>query len=284
MKFYSDVANELISNSCKRDETKLDYGCTQVIIHIDSVKKEKLFGKPKGEYFTLECSNLFALAPVVMEYMIENLAKYLQKKINDMLKKEEYKVLIVCLGNDNLVSDSLGAEVFDNLIVSHQSITNNVLYALKPSVYGKTNIKSVEHIQAMVKKLTPDICIIVDALCAKSISRLGTCVQVCDSGIVAGGAVNRGVDMILSKRTLGVPTLCIGSPLVVRVENILNEFMQDLSDIDVDDDNLLFGKYRNVVVAPKNIDEIVKQNGYMIASALNYAILKLNVDEQDKIR
>lgn len=290
MKYYSDVASEFNINFKKSKnfkvnfEKELDYGCKKTIINIDSSAKSIMYAKPKGEYYSLECANLFYLAPVVLDYMAQELSEYLKAKIKKMLNKNSYKALVVCLGNGNMVCDSLGAEVFEKLIISNQSFTENTIYAIQPSVFGKTNIQSVEHIEAVCGKIKPDICIIVDALCSLSISRIGNCVQVCDSGILAGGAMNRSNNTIISKKTLGIPTICIGIPLVVRLENIFNEFVSNLTSEDCFDDEGIYSKFKNVIVAPKNIDEIVKQSAYLISTALNLAILNLEKDEQELLK
>ena len=284
MKYYSDVASELISNTFKRCEKELEYGCKSVLINIDNQQKQKFYDKPFGEYYTLECDNLFYLSQVVTDYMADCLALYIQNKLQKLTKKQDNKVLVACLGNGKIVCDSLGEKVFNKVIASNQSFTSNSLCAINPSVYGKTNIKSVDYIEAIVHKIKPDVCVVVDALCSHSITRIGSCVQVCDSGIFAGGAVNRGVDAVISKKSLGIPTLCIGVPLVVRVESIINDFIQTLSSEDMGDEENLYFHYKNVIVAPKNIDFLVNQSADLIAMSINKAILGLTKQEQEMLR
>ena len=281
MKFYSDLASELISVNFKTDKKNLEYGCKSELIKIDSAKKMKFYSKPYGEYYTLSCENLFYLAPIVTDYLAQELSKYLKEKIYKLTHKKQNKILVACLGNENMVCDSLGKEVFKRLITCEQALTLNKIYAINPSVYGKTNIKSSEHIQAITDKIKPDICIIIDALCTQSISRIASCVQVCDSGIMAGGAVNRSSASLLNKKSLGVPTLCIGIPLVIRIESLFNDFICNLtSDCNFDEDEYYF-KFKNVIVAPKNIDALVNQCAILLSRALNSALLGFNKKEQE---
>lgn len=283
MKFYTDVASEIVSNKFKVEERKLDYGCTSVQIKIDSVKKSQFYGKPKGEYFSIFCDNLFYLAPIVSDFIAEELSKYLKSKIYKLTKKKSNKVLVACLGNGNLVCDSLGQKVFEKLIVCRQNFNDNTLYAINTNVYGKTNIKSVDYIKAIVNEICPDICIVLDALCSQSITRIASCIQVCDSGILAGGAINRTDKILISQKTLGVPTLCIGVPLVVRVESLFNEFISNITSEELLEEDELYTQYKNIIVAPKNIDILVKQSASILAQAINSAVLNLSKKEQEKL-
>lgn len=284
MKYYTDVASEITPEKDKRITKNLDFGCVQTLININNERKQKLYDKPRGEYFCLECQNLFTLAPIVCEYMQNILADFLKEKVQELAKNNSCKVLVVCLGNQNFCSDSLGSKVFEKLIICNQRFCNNTMYACKPEVYGKTNIKTQDFVQAIVKKVQPNLCVIVDSLCSKSITRLGSCVQVCDSGMVAGGGVNPDSKMILDRKVLGVPTLCIGVPLVVRVENIINEFLEALSDSDIDEQENMYIKYKKLIVQPKNIEDLVRINADIIAGALNFAILGLDSEEQKQIK
>lgn len=280
MKNYTDLACELITDF-KTDKAILEFGCFSEIIKIDSAKKEKYYGKPKGEYYTLSCDNLFNFSPIVVDYMAHQLSLYIKPKIENLTHKNTNNILVACLGNGNMVCDSLGNEVFNHLITSEQSFTQNTVYAINPSVYGKTNIASTTHIQAIINKISPDICIIIDALCTQSISRLASCVQVCDNGILVGGAVNRGNAIAINKKILGVPILCIGVPLVVRIESLFNEFINGLTDdCDFDETNF-YRKYKNIIVTPKNIDNLVNQSARLIATALNSSLLGISPKEQE---
>ena len=280
MKNYTDLACELACSNFKTEITKLDFGCYSEYVKIDSAKKSAFYNKPKGEYFTLSCENLFNTSKIVCDYLSNQLSTYLKEKFVKLTGKNKNKILVACLGNDNIVCDSLGKEVFNRLIVG-EAQSFNTLYAINPNVYGNTNIKSVDYIFAITKKIKPDICVIIDALCSQSISRLASCVQVSDSGILAGGAVSRSNATLISKKTLGVPTLCIGVPLCVRIESLFNDFFDTLTTLENFDEEGYYFKYKNVIVTPKNIDFLVNQSAKLIAGALNKSILNLTKKEQE---
>ena len=280
MKHYTDLACEITPSGYKADVNELEFGCKSECVKIDSSKKATCYGKPFGEYYTLSCENLFYLSPIISNYLSQQLSKYLQEKIKQLTHKKNNKILIACLGNDNYICDSLGAKVFDSLVVGKNYFTQNTLYAISPNVQAKTNIKSVDYVLAVVKKIKPDLCIIVDSLCAHNITKLASCVQVCDSGVLAGGAVNRENAVLLSKKTIGIPTLCIGVPLCVRIESIFNDFFNELVTMQNFDEDDYYYKFKNVIVAPKNIDVLVNQSAELISKALNSALLGLSIKEQ----
>ncbi len=271
MKYYTDLAFELCSNLAFVKQTLLSYCCMQSVTKIDTVEKQNYFQKPKGEYFALECPNLYKVPDVVASYVSENVANYLKDKIKQMLKKNNFKVLAVCLGNDNMICDALGKEVFERLNVGCSA--SNELFAIMPNVQAKTNISSEQYTQAIVKKVMPDICIVVDALCTKELSRIGTCVQVCDSGVLAGGATNRSSNALFSKKTLGVPVICIGVPMLIRAENLLKQFINQITEEQEDEQiNIELQKYKNIFVCSKDVDIMVKICAQIVADSINLAL------------
>lgn len=56
-------------------------------------------------------------------------------------------------------------------------------------VLGQTGIETAEIIEGLLEKLKPSCVIAVDALACSDISRLGTTIQLSDSGISPGSGV-----------------------------------------------------------------------------------------------
>lgn len=284
MSFYTDIAFEAVNSSFAKKANDLEYGCTESIVKIDNYKKEKLYNKPKGEYYLLDCPNLNSLAPVVYEYIIEQVASYLRHKINSVTNKDNYSVLVVCLGNENIVSDSLGSEVFSKLITTtYDNEYSNSLQAIRTSVFGKTGIDTATLTKGITNLTNPDVVLLIDSLCSVSINRIGTSIQISDTGLVAGGAIGRQGKLI-NAPFLKCPTLAVGIPFVVRVETIIGEVLNALSDTILEENKTLDNKCRNLLVAPKDIDNMVELGSYLIASAINLAVLDLSIEEQRLIR
>ncbi|MGN1227924.1 MAG: GPR endopeptidase [Christensenellales bacterium] len=284
MSIYTDIAVECVNSKFDDNEKSLEFGCTESVVKIDSSKKQKIYNKPKGEYYLLDCPNLNSLAPVVYDYIIEQVASYLKCKIKSVTNKEKCKVLVVCLGNENVVSDSLGAQVFDKLITSvHKGEGESSLQAIRTSVLGKTGIDTATLTKSVTTLLNPDVVLLIDSLCSLSINRIGTSIQIADSGIVAGGAIGRQGQLI-NAPFLRCPTLAIGIPFVVRVETIIADVLNQLSDVQIGDNKTVNAKCKNLLVAPKEIDSMVELGSNLIASAINLAVLDLSVDEQRLIK
>ena len=71
-------------------------------------------GKPKGKYITLESSSLRKADADFKDEMSKLLAKELKAVVP---KKENIKVLVVGLGNQNITPDSLGPKVVSKILL-----------------------------------------------------------------------------------------------------------------------------------------------------------------------
>ena len=120
----------------------------------------------------------------------------------------------------------------------------------RPAFWGKPALKAVFGIVQQVK---PAVVIAVDTLAAGDPARMATTVQLGNTGIAPGGGVgNRR--LALDEKTLGVPVLALGVPLVVRA------------------DTLFEGRQQGLIVTPKDIDGIVKASAMLLSRALNQAL------------
>ena len=282
MAFYTDLACEKCTDKLAKLNDKLKYGCEEIVVNINSLKKQEKYGLYKGNYYFLGCPNLNLLAPIVSDYIVEQVANYLKLELKKKLKKQTGKVMVVGLGNEYLTCDSLGVKVTKGIVVTPNGANGNSLCAFCPGVLGQTGIETSSLVKSVVQLTKPDVVIVVDALCALSTSRLGSSIQINDAGIVPGGAVGNS-GQILNSKYLGVPTLSIGVPLVVRTETIISDVLSELSDNMVDFDQSLLKNIRNFIVTPKNIDSLVKLNAEIISSAINLSVLDLKIDEQKAI-
>ncbi len=88
-----------------------------------------------------------------------------------------------------------------------------------PRVLGQTGMETGEIIRSVVGEIEPAAVIAIDALAARSLSRLGCTIQLADCGIAPGsGVANRRKE--LSQETLGVPVISMGIPTVVDGETL----------------------------------------------------------------
>ena len=230
MSFYTDIAYENCGDNMKKS-ANLQYGCEEFIVNINSTIKEKKYRKPRGEYYLLNCPNLDLLAPDVYDYIVNRLANYLKEVINAKVESQTKNILVVGLGNERLVTDSLGTRTVNKLCINCDlNNTQNKLYAFSPGVMATTGLPTEKIIKSIVREIDPDLVILVDSLCAISTARLGSSFQITDNGLKPGGAVNSDAKLINTK-FLGKPTISIGSPLVVKTETIVGEVISKISDV-----------------------------------------------------
>ncbi|MGN0467130.1 MAG: GPR endopeptidase [Acutalibacteraceae bacterium] len=237
---------------------------------------EKLLGKPKGKYITVEVGS-FIKNPDYSDEVIDVLAK----EISALLPKSG-SVLVAGLGNESITPDALGPKCVSMLLATRHIDDElakligfeNLRSAagISPGVLGKTGIETAEIIEAVVKKIKPSAVIAVDALASRKLSRLGTTVQMTDAGISPGSGVGNRRNSICEK-TLGVPVVAIGVPTVVDGETMAFDILEKYS---ADARRLLekeeMQSENTVMVTPKEIDLVVERAAQLIAMGINRAL------------
>ena len=110
--------------------------------------------------------------------------------------------------------------------------------------------------------------ITIDALAAGSVSRLGTTVQMSDTGIAPGSGIGNARKRV-DEELLGVPVIAIGVPTVVDAVSLASE----LSGVSAEEfNNDILSQGESLIVAPKDIDLMVKNASYLLALAINCAL------------
>lgn len=219
------------------------------------------FGKPKGTYITYDIKN---------EQDTKSLIADFRKEIKKIIGRAS-RVLVVGIGNDVLLSDSLGPKVVNNLDINTDS--NNKFYKFCPNVASNTGIDSFDIIKSVVNITKPEIIIAIDSLASRNFNRVGTSFQIADSGMVPGSGCGKKNQFMLNKETLGVPVIAIGVPMVVHIKSYLYEV---LSSINMEQTNLLnilsnenLNALNGVILAPKEIDIILDFCAKIILGVLN---------------
>lgn len=249
----------------------------------------KAMKKPKGTYITVESSLMGDSLAEQRDDLLLCICEQLEKMIHNMKHKN---VLIVGLGNREVTSDSLGPKMTDNLFITRhlrqefgESFMKENEYgcvsAIAPGVMAQTGMETGELLEGVVKKTKPDLVIAVDALAARSVSRLCTTIQITDTGIAPGAGVgNRRKE--LTKKSLGVPVVAIGVPTVVDAETIIGDHLEHVlekqgyseEEIERFIREMMVEEARDVMVTPKNIDASIHQLSQDLARILNYCFQK----------
>lgn len=224
-------------------------------------------GKLAGRYVTLEAE---ALNRNHSRY--QEMAEELAEELGAFLPGEGC-VFVAGLGNRAITPDALGPRVAEKVLATRHLQTalsaeeRQYLPDLRPvcvlagGVLGQTGMESAELLEAVCRQVKPEAVVAVDALACAALSRLGTTIQMSDSGISPGsGVANHRAE--LSKRTLGVPVVALGVPTVVDLHTAVQE---------------VYGRRvpenrPNMMVTPRDVDRLIDHTGDLLACALNMAL------------
>lgn len=250
--------------------------CRATVIDITDKNGADALQKPEGRYITLEMEGFPDS---------ETLTDGRTQMLCDMLKTlipENGTVLVAGLGNTEITPDAIGPVCAGKILatrhIEEEELQQLSLPSLRPvavispGVTGKTGIETVEIIAGIKEKIKPSVIIIIDALASRSIERLGTTVQICNTGIEPGSGVNNRRKAI-NEKTMGIPVIAIGIPTVVDAATL----SYDLTGKEVTDD-----RYRHMMVTPKNTDTLTLGGANLIALALNMCLQK-NLSREDII-
>lgn len=264
-------------------------------VKITNENGEQVIGKPVGNYITIDIKNLKIAQSEEIEKAANTLSNEL-KKILDAHIDKQGEVLVVGLGNIYVTPDSLGPKVINEIDVTRHIINylpqyveegTRMVSAIAPGVLGTTGIETVEILKGIVDNIHPKLVIVIDALASRSIERISSTVQLSDTGIVPGAGVGNTRSEI-SIKTLGIPVIAIGIPTVVETAVLVNDsldlFIGKLQEEAKSNDYLnklkeednyeeikeaLVPKDYNLIVTPKEIDELIENMKDIVASGIN---------------
>lgn len=222
--------------------------------------------KPIGRYVTVEVTP-FARHAQFVDDSFETLCEEMKRMI-----PEKGSVLVAGLGNIKITPDALGPKCA-SMIFATRHITGELLEAtglsglrsvsaISTGVMGETGAEASELIKGAVEMLRPDAVVTVDALAARSVSRLGNTIQMCDTGIVPGSGVGNSRKEI-SEKTLGVPVIAIGVPTVVDAATLVSDYS---GNDDVGDDA------KTMMVTPREVDLMIERAAKLTSLAVNCAL------------
>ncbi len=181
-------------------------------VQVTSPRGAEELGKPMGTYLTLELGDFANAGSDAMERGVAAVAELVTRLLGTNLQGD---ALVVGLGNRLITPDAIGPRCVDRVLVTrHLEGDFFPVAALATGVLGTTGYESSALVEAMTQKLRPGFVIAVDALCARSLNRLCTTIQLSDTGIVPGSGIGNA-RKALSRETLGVPVIAIGVPTVV---------------------------------------------------------------------
>ena len=264
-------------------------------------------GKPKGTYLTLEADRLSKADDDYHSEISKELSRQVRRLMTGMIgyKEEDLpSVLVVGLGNSFVTPDSLGPRVVNNLQVTRHLdgqygdafLKDRKLPAISgiaPGVMAQTGMETAEILKGIIHETHPDLLIAIDALAARSVRRLGTTIQLTDTGIHPGSGVGNHRHS-LTRESLGVPVMAIGVPTVVGAAAIVHDTVAALVKVLAENEGtrgtgswieemdseeqyqlireLLEPEFGPLYVTPPDIDQSVKQLSYTISEGIHQAV------------
>ncbi|MBQ7646601.1 MAG: GPR endopeptidase, partial [Clostridia bacterium] len=223
LELREDLEDEI--SGVESDENLLGHAKITRIRIVDS-NGEKAIGKPKGTYVTVE------VPPFTENSGMDDDALAAVKEELGRLLPENGTVLVVGLGNESITPDAFGPRTAGRVIATRhisgdfaRSIGLDGLRSVavvSPGVLGNTGIESSEIIRGVADKTGPSCVICIDALASRSLARLGSTIQISDSGISPGSGVGNSRKE-LSEKTLGIPVISLGVPTVVDAATMVKD-------------------------------------------------------------
>ncbi|MBQ6145858.1 MAG: GPR endopeptidase [Clostridia bacterium] len=246
-------------------------------IRIRTQGAERKLDKPRGSYITLTLPEDGLSSKEVRQEAGRCLAAELS-----LLMGEVQSVLVVGLGNRHVTPDALGPQTIESLFVTRHVQTHlpdllpphtRTVSAFAAGVMGVTGLETAEAVAGIASVLQPDLIVAVDALASSESDHVGTMVQLNDTGISPGAGVGN-FRMGLSKRSLGIPVIAVGIPLVLTAESILYSGLVRMgaSDLFQRTRDVLDRDFLSMCVTPKDIDAMVKDGAAILSYGLNLAL------------
>lgn len=245
-----------------------DIKVTTVEITTDSAARAA--GKEKGKYVTAE----------FMPFMSNSTDKDAHDILTEELKKmlpAKGTVLVIGLGNREITPDAIGPQTAAKILATRHiegEFARGVgldglrpVAVLAPGVLGQTGIETTEIIKSTVDEIHPSAVIVIDALAARDLGRLGNTVQISNTGITPGSGVGNNRKEV-SEKTLGVPVFSIGVPTVTDAATLVFE----LTGKEV-------SSSQNMIVTQREIDLLIDRSSELIGHAVNCA-LQPNISEE----
>jgi spore protease len=289
LQIRTDLAMEAIGPDGARGKTRYpgvkvavweESGIQITEVVIDEEAGARMMGKPLGRYITLECGEVRTGGPEMRRAVSSLLAEELTR----MLPGGDQPVMVVGLGNRQVTPDALGPMTVDRTLVTRhifQELPDSVddrmqpVCAIAPGVLGVTGIETLEMVSALADRVKPRAVVAIDSLAAREVARVGTAIQLTDTGIQPGSGVGNH-RRALNRDAVGVPVIAVGVPTVIYASTIVRDALGKLGGEQEDLDKLTEDMLRNatgdMIVTPREVDDLVEDVAGMVALGINQAL------------
>lgn len=273
------IENKQLSDGITVNENKLDIANISTV-EITNKSGENAIGKPIGTYVTISFDKIWKLDDTTQKKLSDIICENIKKLAN--IKQEKLNILICGLGNRHITSDAVGPLVIKDITAtSHIEKADAELFkllhshsvsAISPGVIGQTGIETLELIKGAANSVKPDVLIVIDALCSKSVDRLASTVQICNTGISPGSGIGNKRHAI-NKETVGIPVIAIGVPTMVSSSTLVYEALEKAEITDISDKlTEILENGKSFFVTLNENDVVISSLASLIANALNSAL------------
>ena len=245
---------------------------------------ERAAGRAAGTYVTFTASRPWMWDEDDRQRLVSELAASLSDAVLSSTGRrpdEDFPILVCGLGNRFMTADAIGPKTADKVIVTSALKSERPeLYArigccrvaaISPGVAASTGVDAVDVVKGVADVISPSVVILIDALAARSCSRLASTIQIADTGISPGSGIGNSRRSI-DKDAVGVPVVTIGVPTVVDSSTLVWDAL-DAAGVDTSSmpDSLreVLTSGRRFYVAPNDSDVLTEEMSTIIAEAIN---------------
>lgn len=243
-------------------------------VRVETEEAARQLGKPMGTYWTLTHPELPHLDVEGRMQAAKQVAQVLR-----LMLPPEGDILVLGLGNRRMTADALGDRVVSGILVTRHIKEGRLrgVCAMAPGVLGVTGVETAEMARGLVERLRPAAVLVVDALAAREMDHIASTVQLTDTGIHPGSGVGNH-RMGITRETMQVPVIALGIPMVVYASTIVRDtlrgVLQGAGEEEAEAMAAWFSGHaeQDLVVTPRNIDELVAGLADMLALSINSAL------------
>lgn len=256
--FRTDIAYEELFEEVENEDCSYHVKRIQdvVVNHVKVHKEQNCLDKVVGDYIGIEFNELQDAS--IRKQIIEVCTLYLKDLLEQIYPIK--KVLIVGLGNKDVIADALGCRTCEQLLVSAHLNLERKVAVFTPGVVGQTGLDTVQMVKSIVDFYKPDIVIAIDALATKDIKRLNRVIQITNTGIQPGSGIGYSKGSI-DKHTMGVNVIAIGVSTVIDIVSIVSQVVND-GDFTIDEQ-------WDLIVTPKEMDYELMYLSNIVSTVIN---------------
>lgn len=274
-RFTSDLACERrradISISGVEFKKEVFDGYAWERIRITTKEGADSIGRPIGTYDTLTLPRMDTMDDDAIDDSANEISKELCS-IFDKLEVYPERLLVAGLGNSALTPDSIGPKTacrvnatmhikrFDKRMFN--ALECSEIAVIAPGVMAESGMEAADMISGISDVIRPDAILAIDSLASSSPERLGTTIQISDTGIFPGSGIGNRRRPI-NEHLLGIPVIAIGVPTVIDSRVFLHGDGVTRAK-KLENENFMF-------VSPQQIDGITKSASKIIATGINQA-------------